>query len=60
MVAVGVFIVLTGVGTLVGMPWRYSSGGIAIAVLQIVGAASALGIGAGIAWLGLDDARQKQ
>lgn len=49
-VLVGVFLALVGLGTLVGMPWQYSGGGL-VTVLQILGALSAVGIGVGLAWL---------
>ncbi|AHZ22920.1 hypothetical protein E6P09_02560 [Haloferax mediterranei ATCC 33500] len=59
-IAVGVFVVLVGVGTLVGAPWRYASGGVAIAALQIFGAVSSVAVGVGIAWLGVGNTREKR
>lgn len=49
--AFGALLVLVGLGTLVGTPWAYKSGSLVVAALQIVGALSAVGIGAGLAWL---------
>ncbi|MFC3478008.1 hypothetical protein [Halobacterium litoreum] len=49
-VLVGVFVALVGVGTLVGMPWQYSGGGL-VTVLQIFGSVVAVGVGVGLAWL---------
>lgn len=49
-VAAGAFVALAGLGTLVGMPWQYSGGGL-VAALQIFGALAAIAIGVGLAWL---------
>jgi hypothetical protein len=49
-VLVGAFLALVGLGTLVGMPWQYSGGGL-VTVLQILGAVGAVGVGVGLAWL---------
>jgi len=49
--AAGVFLVLVGIATLVGMPWAHKSGGAVLMLGQIVGALSAVGVGAGLAWL---------
>jgi hypothetical protein len=49
-VLAGVFVALVGLGTLVGMPWQYSGGGL-VTVFQVLGAVSAVGIGVGLAWL---------
>jgi len=49
-VLVGVFLALVGLGTLVGMPWQYSDGGL-VTVFQILGAVSAVVLGVGLAWL---------
>jgi len=49
-VLVGVFVALVGVGTLVGMPWQYTSGGV-VTALQVLGALGAVGVGAALAWL---------
>lgn len=59
-VAVGVFVVLVGVATLVGMPWRYTAAGAVGMVVQIVGSVGAIGIGAGLAWLGVSRVRAKR
>ncbi|POG55204.1 hypothetical protein [Haloferax marisrubri] len=62
LVAVGVFLVLVGLGTLVSAPWRYAGGGsvVAVAALQILGSLSSVVIGAGVAWLGASEAREKR
>lgn len=49
-VAVGVFLVLVGLATLAGQPWAYKSS-TAVMAGQVVGAISAVAIGAGLAWL---------
>jgi len=49
-VLAGVFVALVGVGTLVGMPWQYSGGGL-VTVLQILGSLAAVVVGVGLAWL---------
>lgn len=46
----GLFVALVGIATLVGQPWQYS-GGAGVMVLQILGALSAVGIGAGLVYL---------
>ncbi|MGM0591358.1 MAG: hypothetical protein ACQETI_06975 [Halobacteriota archaeon] len=51
--ALGVFVALVGVMTLVGMPWRYASGGALLAVLRIAGSLLAIGGGGALAWLSL-------
>jgi hypothetical protein len=48
-VAVGVVLVVGSLGTLLGAPW--SSGGVAVTALQLVGVVLGAGIGAGLAWL---------
>ncbi|WP_458187780.1 hypothetical protein [Haladaptatus sp. NG-WS-4] len=50
-IAFGVFLVLVGVATLVGMPWANKSGSALLMLGQIVGALSAVGIGAALAWV---------
>jgi len=47
----GVLIALVGFATLVGMPWTHKGGGALLAVGQVLGALSAIGIGAGLAWI---------
>ncbi|KAB1187217.1 MULTISPECIES: hypothetical protein [Haloferax] len=59
-VAVGVFVALYGAGTLVIMPWRYTAIGTAGAPLQILGSVLTIGIGAGVASLGVAGARKKR
>ena len=49
-VGVGVLLALVGIATLVGTPWAYKSSAL-VMVGQIVGALSAIAIGAGLAWL---------
>lgn len=50
-VGVGVLLVLVGIATIVGTPWAYKSGSVAVLVGQVLGALAAVGIGAGLAWL---------
>ncbi|MFB6152715.1 MAG: hypothetical protein ABEJ27_00540 [Halodesulfurarchaeum sp.] len=47
----GIFVALVGIGTLIGQPWQYATGGGAVTVLQVLGALSAIGVGAGIVYL---------
>lgn len=49
-VAVGVLLALVGIATLAGTPWAYKSSAL-VMVGQILGALSAVAIGAGLAWL---------
>jgi len=49
-VAVGAFLVLGALGTLLGMPWTTALSG-AVAVVQLVGIALGLALGVGLAWL---------
>ncbi len=62
MAAVGAFLVLVGVGTLVGAPWRYAASDsvVAIAAFQILGSLSAIAIGMGVARLDAGSARKKR
>ncbi|WP_411967509.1 hypothetical protein [Haloferax sp. YSSS75] len=58
-VASGVFVVLAGIGTLVGMPWSYTAvDGVGVAV-QVLGTVGAIGIGIALAWLGVTNARKE-
>jgi hypothetical protein len=50
-VPVGLFVVLVGLGNLLGQPWQYSAGGALVAVLQIVGSVAAVAIGLGLVYL---------
>jgi hypothetical protein len=49
-VLVAAFVVLVGLGTLVGMPWQYSNSA-TVTVLQVVGALATIAIGVGLGWL---------
>jgi len=53
-VALGVFLALAGLATLVGMPWNYV-GGLGVAALRALGALLAVGVGGGLAWLALTE-----
>lgn len=53
-VGLGAFILLAGLATLVGMPWRHV-GGLGVGVLRALGALLSLGVGAGLAWLALQE-----
>jgi hypothetical protein len=48
--AVGALLVLVGLGTLSGLPWQTAET-IVVAVVQILGALVAIGIGVGLAWV---------
>lgn len=48
-VLVGAFLVLAGLGTVVGQPWA-TAGSTVVAVLRILGALMAIAIGAGLVW----------
>lgn len=50
-IPVGLFVLVVGLGTLLGQPWQYAAGGAPLMVLQIVGALAAVGIGVGLMWL---------
>nr|WP_008577817.1 MULTISPECIES: hypothetical protein [unclassified Haloferax]ELZ68458.1 hypothetical protein C459_00055 [Haloferax sp. ATCC BAA-645] len=60
--AVGAFLVLVGLGTLVGAPWRYaaSESVVVVAAFQILGSLSAIAVGVGVAWLEATGAREKR
>lgn len=49
-VAVGVFLILGSLGTLVGMPWN-TNPDIAAVLLQLVGVALTIGLGAALVWI---------
>ncbi|WP_336035469.1 hypothetical protein [Halobacterium yunchengense] len=49
-VLVAAFLVLVGVGTLVGMPWQHSNSA-AVTVLQVAGALATAAVGTGLGWL---------
>lgn len=48
-IAVGVVLVISSLGTLLGAPW--TSGSVVVTALQLVGVALGVGIGVGLAWL---------
>lgn len=50
---VGAYIVLAALALVVGMPWQYSQNSGLVAVLNLVGALAAIGVGAGLVWLAL-------
>lgn len=49
-VAVGVLLVLVGLGTIAGFPWA-TKASMGAAVLQVVGALATAAVGAGLVWL---------
>ncbi|PSQ04759.1 hypothetical protein BRC92_03570 [Halobacteriales archaeon QS_4_69_31] len=53
-VAVGVLLVLVGLGTVAGFPWATKGDALASA-LQVVGALLTVAIGAGLVWLSRHD-----
>ncbi|USZ66757.1 hypothetical protein NGM10_08375 [Halorussus salilacus] len=50
-IGLGALLVLVGIATLVGTPWAHKSGGLLLAAGQVLGAISAVAIGAGLAWI---------
>ena len=48
--ATGAFLVLVGMGTLVGTPWQYADSAV-VMLLQVLGTLAALAIGAALVWL---------
>lgn len=53
-IGLGVYLLLAGAATLVGMPWQYADGGIALAALRILGAVIAVAGGAALVWLAVN------
>ncbi|MEF8773173.1 MAG: hypothetical protein V5A37_00450 [Halobacteriales archaeon] len=53
-VLAGGFLVLVGLGTLVGMPWRYNTG-ILVSIAQLIGILATIAVGAGLVWLARTD-----
>lgn len=53
-VLAGAFLVLVGLGTLVGMPWRYNTG-ILVSIAQLIGILATIAVGAGLVWLARTD-----
>ncbi len=51
-VPVGLFVIVVGLGTLLGQPWQYAAGGSVIMILQLLGALAAIGLGIGLIYLG--------
>ena len=51
-IPVGIFVLVVGLGTLLGQPWQYAAGGAPGMVLQLIGAVAAIGIGTGLVVLG--------
>ncbi|AWB28003.1 hypothetical protein [Halococcoides cellulosivorans] len=49
-VLVGVFLVLTALGTLAGQPWN-TDPTVVITLIRLVGVVAVLGIGTGLLWL---------
>jgi len=56
-VMLGLFVVLAGVATVVGMPWQYLNGGLALTALRVLGALLAVAIGASLVRLAVDARR---
>ncbi len=50
-IVMGALLVLIGIATLVGTPWASKSGSALLMIGQIIGALSAIGIGAALAWI---------
>lgn len=51
-IPIGLFVLVVGLGTLLGQPWQYAAGGALQMVLQLLGALAAVGIGVGLLYLG--------
>lgn len=49
-VLAGAFLVLVGLGTLAGMPWRYNSS-VIVSIGQVLGILATIAVGAGLVWL---------
>lgn len=49
-IAVGVFLVLVGLGTIAGFPWA-TKGDVLAAAIQVVGALATAAVGVGLVWL---------
>ncbi|MFW6436006.1 MAG: hypothetical protein ACOCYZ_00035 [Halococcoides sp.] len=49
-VVVGVFLVLSALGTLAGQPWT-TDPTVVVTVIRLVGVVAVLGVGAGLVWL---------
>ncbi|MFW6458820.1 MAG: hypothetical protein ACOCY6_05370 [Halodesulfurarchaeum sp.] len=47
-IPIGLFVLIVGLGTLLGQPWQYAAGGVATMVLQLFGAIAAIAIGVGL------------
>lgn len=46
----GVFLVLVGLGTVIGMPWQ-TNAGLLVSIIQLLGVVGTVAAGAGIVWL---------
>lgn len=53
-IAVGVLLVLVGLGTVAGFPWATKGDALAAAI-QVVGALATAAVGAGLVWLSRRD-----
>lgn len=49
-IATGAFLVLLSLGALAGMPWNTNTS-VVVSVLQLLGIATTIAIGIGLAWL---------
>lgn len=49
-IAVGAFLILGALGTLLGAPWA-TAGSTAVVIVQLVGIALVVAVGAGLVWL---------
>lgn len=49
-IAIGAFLVLVGLGTVVGMPWQ-TNGDLPASIVQLLGVAGTIAIGVGLVWL---------
>lgn len=51
-VPIGLFVLIVGLGTLLGQPWQYAAGGAPQMLLQLLGTVAAIGIGIGLLAVG--------
>lgn len=49
-VVTGVFLVLVGIGTIIGMPWQ-TNAGLLPSIIQLLGVVGTIAAGAGLVWL---------
>lgn len=53
-IAAGAFLVLTGLGTIAGLPWQTAQS-VLVGVVQVMGALLTIAVGAGLVWVTQDE-----